>query len=403
MESTPLLNILFVGVVIVGAIGLRYASEQIRVSPIVAFFILGVLLRTAEAYGLAPSLLDQQVFPFLADLGVIVLLFRVGLESDLARLLTQLPKALWVSAGDVLASGSLAFVTMYGLLGWALVPSLFVGAAFSATSVGVTVAVWEEADRLDTREGSILVDVAEIDDLTGILFMALLFSVVPILQGGDGTVLSVLGTTLVWTLAKFAVFGVVCLLFALYLERPMTSLFDRLHAGEGTMLVMLGVGIIVAAAAGMSGLSTAVGAFFAGLIFHRDPHTTQYMDAFRPLHDLLAPFFFVGIGLHLAPETLGAVGGSVVVLLLGAVLGKVLGASLPAMAVVGPSSAVVLGLSLVPRAEIALVIMQRGLELGDWAVPPTLFAQVVIVSAVTVMGVPVVLRPLLSRSTFAAS
>ena len=403
MESTPLLNILFVGVVIVGAIGLRYASEQIRVSPIVAFFILGVLLRTAEAYGLAPSLLDQQVFPFLADLGVIVLLFRVGLESDLARLLTQLPKALWVSAGDVLVSGSLAFVTMYGLLGWALVPSLFVGAAFSATSVGVTVAVWEEADRLDTREGSILVDVAEIDDLTGILFMALLFSVVPILQGGDGTVLSVLGTTLVWTLAKFAVFGVVCLLFALYLERPMTSLFDRLHAGQGTMLVMLGVGIIVAAAAGMGGLSTAVGAFFAGLIFHRDPHTTRYMDAFRPLHDLLAPFFFVGIGLHLAPETLGAVGGSVVVLLLGAVLGKVLGASLPAMAVVGSSSAVVLGLSLVPRAEIALVIMQRGLELGDWAVPPTLFAQVVIVSAVTVMGVPVVLRPLLSRSTFAAS
>ena len=183
----------------------------------------------------------------------------------------------------------------------------------------------------------------------------------------------------------------------------MTTLFDRLHAGEGTMLVMLGVGIIVAAVAGMGGLSTAVGAFFAGLIFHRDPHTTQYMDVFRPLHDLLAPFFFVGIGLHLAPEALEAVGGGVVVLILVAVLGKVLGASLPAMTVVGSSSALILGLSLVPRAEIAFVIMQRGLELGDWAVPPALFAQVVLVSAATVLVVPIVLRSLLRRTSFSAS
>jgi Kef-type K+ transport system membrane component KefB len=169
------------------------------------------------------------------------------------------------------------------------------------------------------------------------------------------------------------------------------------------MLVMVGVGIIVAAVAGMTGLSTAVGAFFAGLIFHRDPHTARYMDAFRPLHDLLAPFFFVGIGLHLAPEALGAVGGGGVVLFLVAVLGKVLGASLPAMAVVGSSSALVLGLSLVPRAEIALVIMQRGLELGDWAVSPALFAQVVLVSAATVLLVPIALRPLLSRIPRSAS
>jgi len=403
MEQVLIVNLLLVGTVIVLSIGMRYGAEQVRVSPIVGYLVLGIGLRAASSLGGIPLLTVQQVFPFLADLGVIVLLFRVGLESDLSRLLAQLPDALWVSAGDVLVSGSLAFGAAYGLLGWGLVPSLFVGAAFSATSVGVTVAVWEEADRLDTREGSILVDVAEIDDLTGILFMALLFSVVPLLQGADGAVLSVLGTTLVWTLAKFAVFGAGCLLFALYLERPMTALFDRLHAGEGTMLVMLGVGIIVAAAAGMGGLSTAVGAFFAGLIFHRDPHTTQYMDVFRPLHDLLAPFFFVGIGLHLAPEALGAVGGGVGVLLLVAVLGKILGASLPAMTVVGSSSAFVLGLSLVPRAEIALIIVQRGLELGDWAVSPTVFAQVVLVSAATVLLVPLVLRPLLSRTSFAAS
>jgi Kef-type K+ transport system membrane component KefB len=162
------------------------------------------------------------------------------------------------------------------------------------------------------------------------------------------------------------------------------------------MLVMVGVGIIVAAVAGLSGFSTAIGAFFAGLIFSRDPHTTEYMDAFRPLHDLLAPFFFVGIGLHLAPETAGALGGGLGLLLLAAVVGKVAGAYLPAWPLLGTTGALALSLSLVPRAEIALVIMKRGLELGDWAVPPALFAQVVLISAITVLGTPLALRPLLS-------
>ena len=91
-------------------------------------------------------------------------------------------------------------------------------------------------------------------------------------------------------LFKLTLFGGASLLFAWYVERPMTPLFDRLLAGEGTMLVVVGVGIIVAALAGLLGFSAAVGAFFAGLIFSRDPHATECMNTFRPLHDLLAPF-----------------------------------------------------------------------------------------------------------------
>lgn len=229
---------------------------------------------------------------------------------------------------------------------------------------------------------------------------AFLFAVAPLLRGSEHeALLSTLATVLGGMLLKLILFGGACLLFAWYVERPMTNLFDRLHAGEGTMLVMLGMGIIVAAIAGLLGFSTAIGAFFAGLIFSRDPHTTEYMDAFRPLHDLLAPFFFVGIGLHLAPEAVGAIGGGVVLLLAAAVLGKGIGAYVPALPILGSSGAFVLGLSLVPRAEIALVIMQRGLELGAWAVPPAVFAQVVLISAVTVLVMPLVLRPLLTPPT----
>lgn len=403
MGQTLLVSTLLVGLVIVCALAMRYWAEQIRMSPIVGYFALGLLLRAGSAVHGVPLLTEQQVFPFLADLGVIALLFRVGLESDIEGLVDQLPVASWIGAGNVIGSGGLAFATVYLLLDWPLIPSLFVGTALTATSVGVTVAIWEEAGALDTPEGTTLLDVAELDDLVGVLLMALLFSVAPVLRSPeDGVLLSTLAWTLAGMLLKLAVFGFACLLFARYVERPMTEMFERLHAGEGTMVFMLGVGIVVAAIAGLSGFSTAIGAFFAGLIFSRDPHTTQYMDAFRPLYDLLAPFFFVGIGLHLAPEVLGGIGGSFVLLLAAAIVGKVAGAYAPALPVLGSSGALVLGLSLIPRAEIALVIVTRGLELGSWAVSPSVFAQVVLISAVTVLGTPFVLRPLLEMSEEAA-
>jgi Kef-type K+ transport system membrane component KefB len=404
MEQVLLINILLVGGVVVLSIGMRYGVEQVRLSPIVGYFVLGMLLRAAASFEGVPLLTEQQVFPFLADLGVIALLFRVGLESDLERLLDQLPEASWIGGGNVLGSGGIVFLTAYNLIGWSLLPSLFVATALTATSVGVTVAIWEEAGQIDTREGTTLLDVAELDDLMGIFLMALLFSAAPLLRSsGDADLISTLAATLGGLLLKLLLFGGACFLFARYLERPMTHFFDRLHAGEGTMLVMLGVGFIVAAVAGLSGFSTAVGAFFAGLIFSRDPHTTEYMGAFRPLHDLLAPFFFVGIGLHLAPEAMVGIGGSVFLLLLAAVAGKVIGAYVPAWPLLGSTGALVLGVSLVPRAEIALVIMQRGVELGDWAVPPSVFAQGVLISAATVLVVPLVLRPLLRRTPRSAS
>ena len=116
------------------------------------YFGLGSLLRVASSFEAVPLLTEQQVFPFLADLGVIALLFRVGLESDLERLLDQLPEASWI-VGNVLGSGGIAFITAYSLIGWPLLPSLFVATALTATSVGVTVAIWEEAEQGMDEEG----------------------------------------------------------------------------------------------------------------------------------------------------------------------------------------------------------------------------------------------------------
>lgn len=131
----------------------------------------------------------------------------MGLKSDFERLLDQPPEASWIGLGNVLGSGGIAFLTAYNLIGWPLLPSLFVATALTATSVGVTVAIWEEAGQIDTREGTTLLDVAELDDLMGILLMTLLFSAAPLLRSsGDADLLSTPATTLGGMLLKLVLF-----------------------------------------------------------------------------------------------------------------------------------------------------------------------------------------------------
>ncbi len=115
------------------------------------------------------------------------------------------------------------------------------------------------------------------------------------------------------------------------------------------------------------------------------------------MYEFFTPFFFVGIGLNIDPKSLIPVLGLGFILLAVAVLGKVVGNGGPALITLGWSSSVLIGVSMVPRAEIAMIIMQRGYSLGEWAVPPQVFGAVVVVSAATCLIAPAVLRSLLHR------
>ena len=112
---------------------------------------------------------------------------------------------------------------------------------------------------------------------------------------------------------------------------------------------------------------------------------------------MLSPFFFIGIGLNVNPNLLVSALGLGLILLLGAFLGKFVGHGAPTWFTLGGSGAVLLGLSMAPRAEIAMIIMEQGLKLGPWAVPPEVYAAMVMVSAATCALPPLVVRPLLRR------
>ncbi len=391
--------ILLTGAVVAVAIPVKGVLERTPVPPLVGFLLMGLGLRLADDHWglLGTGALD--VFRYLAKVGVVMLLFRIGLESNLRGLLAQLRRASLVWVADVAISGTLAFWAAYSLLGMTLLTSLVVATAMTATSVGISVAVWERANALDSPDGELLIDVAELDDISAVILMALLFAVLPMIrtEGLDWDLLPVVGRTAGIFLAKLVGFGGLCALFAHFLEEPMTRSFRRICPRPNLMLLVVGIGLIFAALAGMLGFSLAIGAFFAGLVFSRDPESVKLEAAVLPLYALFTPFFFIGIGLDLDPGSLTAAATAGGILLLVAVGAKLVADGLPVAALRGAKAGVLLGVSMVPRAEISMIIMHKGLRLGDWAVTPRAFGAAVVVSAGTCMIVPLVVRSLLER------
>ena len=399
-EQALLLLILVVGAILVAAILIKSGLERIGLPPLIGYILLGVFLREADLQWHLFSAGEREVWEFLADIGIISLLFRVGLESKLDELMRQLLRASVVWVGNIFVSGLLGFFTAYLLLKLDLIPSLFIAIAMTATSVGISVGVWREARAINSPNGELMLDVAEMDDISAVILMALLFAVVPVLGNSPdvSTLLPLLGKTVGLFCFKAFVFGAFCFFFSRYLEKSITSFFLRLEPPPDPTIMVAGMGFMIAALAGLGGFSVAIGAFFAGLLFSRDPRSVKLDASFDTFYDLFVPFFFIGIGLKIDLSALSTAFDLGMLLLIVAVLGKFVGVALPVLLMkAGWKSAVLLGVSMAPRAEIAMIVMQHGLQIEDGTVSPRLFAAMVVVSAATSMFVPLVLRPLLRR------
>lgn len=389
--------VLLTGVAVVLTMLVKGGLERTVFPPLVGYMLLGMALRWfSDGWSLFSA--GQQVIPLLSQLGLVTLLFQVGLKSDISVLIRQLRNASLAWALNILAAGLAGYCLTYYLLGYGIVSGLIVGAAFTATSVGVSVKVWEEQNALNSKNGALLVDLAELDDVSAVVLMALVFTIVPLLQSGEITSLApVLLTAGLGFGAKMLLFGAFCYLFAVFLERPMTSFLDKVESRPDSTLTIVGFGFMIAALAGLLGFSLAIGAFFAGLVFSRDPKCISLEDAYVPIHDFFSPFFFIGIGFEL--QLIALIPGLEmgVLLAFAAIVVKIAANGLPVSALKGIRSGTLIGVSMVPRAEIALVIMQKGMHLGDWAVDQALFGSMVAVSTVTCLISPVLIRFLLSR------
>jgi Kef-type K+ transport system membrane component KefB len=334
----------------------------------------------------------------LAQLGVVAMLFRVGLKSHTSALLAKLPDASFIWLGDVLSNVALGFLVSRYVLCLPLETSLIIATAFSATSVAVSVSVWDGLHKLNTSIGQLLVDVAELDDLSGVLLLALLLAIIPVLGQSDAALFSSIASTSIVVLAKLAIFIVGCYLFSHYLESGFTR-FSKSWADSrtGITISVLGAGLGIAAIAGLLGFSLAIGALFAGLAFSRDPEAVHTEARFSYFHDFLAPFFFIHIGMQVDPTAIVPSIGMATILFVPAVLGKVVGVAVPALRIVDKRDAIMLGISMVPRAEIAMIVIYQCGIFGSNIISSEVFAAMVLMTIMTSVIAPVVLRAMLAR------
>jgi len=385
-----------VGGVIIMNLWVKSGLDRIGIPALVGYLGLGFSLRIADhQFGLFNSGF-QEVFAFLGKFGLVTLLFRIGLESKIELLLGQLRRASMVWLGNIFISGLLGFIAAFYLLGLNLTTSLIIATALTATSVGISLSVWENRNALKSANGSMLVDVAELDDICAVVLMALLFAVVPALkESQQPSVGPILVRISCIFLLKLLGFGAFCCLFSRFLEHRLTEYFRNFERPPDPMLTMVGMGLIIAALAGLIGFSLAIGAFFAGLLFSRDPQAVKMETSFLPVYELFSPFFFISIGMDMNLNGLGAATEMGAALLIAAILGKLVGAGAPLFLMKGWTSALLIGVSMVPRAEIAMVVMQRGFNHGY--ISSQVFTGMVMVCAATSLLPPIAVRSLLRR------
>lgn len=400
MTTTPLPelpsagSLLVMGVLMIFTLLLRGVFLRRFLPLLVIYIAAGTLLGWLDTLFPLLNAGSRHSLSLLAEAGLVLLVFKVGLESDLNGLLKQLPNASWIWLWNVLFSGAFGFVAAYYLVGFSLLTSVFTAVALTATSLGVTVTIWQDARQLTTGRGNLFVDVAELDDISSIVLMAILVALAPLLAGGQDLALASVGLTLFKVLATLTLFITACWVFSVYIEKRLTRFVERYETHHEPMVLMLSIGFIIAALAEVSGLSLAIGAFLAGLAFSRDTAAAKERVVFNGLYVVFTPFFFIGLGLHIDLTAFSSALWPGLVLLAAAIVGKLLGTWLPACRRLGGYGALLIGVSMIPRAEIAMVIMQKALEAGA---EPRAFTAMMVVTVGTVLLTSLTLPWLMRR------
>ncbi|TXG94526.1 MAG: cation:proton antiporter [Rhodocyclaceae bacterium] len=419
-------NLLWLAIILMAARLFAPLAQRVGFPAVLGELLLGVVLGNLGLLGFHyfDRVAADPIVAFLAELGVIVLLLQIGLETRLDDLVKVGLRATLVGVVGI----AVPFALGAYVVGPALLPGqsdntyLFLGATLSATSVGITGRVFRDLGRLGMAEAKIVLGAAVIDDVLGLVILAVVSSLV---QAGSVS----LGQVSVIVFEAVAFLGGSIVIGRL-LARHLAGRLARLDAGPSMLFALvLASGLFLAWLAHAIGLAPIIGAFAAGLLFEpvylkdfETPAVVRDIDAALPenspaslrerLHEVLArhthhqhehmvepigyffvPVFFVLTGMQVDLQTLAD--PQVVVVALGITVAAVIGKLVAGFAAGRGHNAWIVGWGMVPRGEVGLIFASVGKQLG--VVSESMFSVIVIMVILTTLLTPPILTLLLRR------
>jgi Kef-type K+ transport system membrane component KefB len=330
---------------------------------------------------------ESEVISILSELGVVILLFEIGLQSDLPELLRVGPQAAVVATVGVaapFAAGTIGLVTLFGV---DLIPAVFAGAALTATSIGITAKVLAEIQRLSSREGQIIIGAAVLDDILGIIVLAVVGSLAKTGEVQIGNV--------VYLIISSVVFLVGSIVLGRLLSPYFVALVDKLSTRGGLLVASLIFAFVLSYIAVAVHLEAILGAFTAGLVLAETDKQHELEKQVLPIADMLVPVFFVCVGARtdisvlnpFVPENReGLIIASFLILV--AILGKVI----TGLTVFGQPgiNRLAIGVGMIPRGEVGLIFAAVGAASG--VIDKSLTAAIIVMVILTTFLAPPLLR-----------
>ena len=319
------------------------------------------------------------------EIGVIILMFIAGLESDLSLLKKYLKPAVIVAIIGVIVPVIVMAPASY-FFGFTPLESMFIGVIFSATSVSISVAVLREFKRLDSREGATILGAAVADDIIGVILLSIMISVVNQAEGKTG------GQPLWMILLLQVLFFGGTYLVVKWLAPYLMHLSERLLTVASPSVMAMIICLGMAAIADYVGLSGAVGSFFAGIAVGSTHRKETINRSFIPIgYAMFIPLFFVSVGLNMRVDRLSESIIFVIVMTILACLTKLVGCGAGAyISGFDFNSSYVVGSGMIARGEMALITAQIGYQAH--LLSPMYYSDVITVIIVATVLAPFILK-----------
>ncbi len=365
---------------------------------------------------------QDSIIAFLSELGVVILLFQIGLESNIQKMKQVGLRAFLVACVGVVVPFVLGtyIVGPWIMPGLSFTAYLFLGATLTATSVGITARVFQDLKKLHTKEARIVLGAAVIDDVLGLIILAVVSTLATVGTVGLGMIS--------WITAKAILFLIGSIVVGQIAAPLLGKSLAKIHTGEGMKFTLaISFGLVFAYLSQQIGLAPIVGAFAAGLvldpvhfswfkepevvkeikevakhatddvkekILHAiEPYTHKHVeDLIKPVGLFLVPIFFVVTGMNVKLETLFSV--PILLIALGITLAAFVG-KIVAGVVAGKVNKYIVGFGMIPRGEVGLIFAMMGKSLG--VVSDELFSAIVVMIILSTLLTPPILTVLLNK------